>query len=90
MIIHLDEYGNIYLNENQTLIWLVISMLFTYSFFNVTIVCYESLAIILAKDSKDRVAINSFKEFCGLIGILIASAIPFIIKNLFAIQCGLL
>lgn len=72
------------LTPNATLIWLAVTIFLTYSFFNLTIVCYESLAIIIAKDSIDRVSINSSKEFCGLIGILIASATPFIIKILFS------
>ena len=67
-------------NKSIILLWLGLSMLTTYSFFNLTVVNFEALAVVLAKDSKQRIEINSYKEFFGLIGILIASASPIIIR----------
>ena len=69
-------------NKSIILLWLGFSMLTTYSFFNLTVVNFEALAVVLAKDSKQRIEINSYKEFFGLIGILIASASPIIIRVL--------
>ena len=71
-----------FLNQSMILLWLGLSMLATYSFFNLTVVNFEALAVIIAKNSKQRIEINSYKEFFGLIGILIAASSPTIIKIL--------
>ena len=69
-------------NKSIILVWLAVSMLTTYSFYNLTVVNFEALAIIIAKNSAQRIEINSYKEFFGLIGILIAASSPTIIKIL--------
>ncbi|MFM7558428.1 MAG: MFS transporter [Alphaproteobacteria bacterium] len=69
-----------FLSKTLILLWITAFMLLTYSFYNLLLVNYESLAIVIAKNSQERVAINSAKEFCGLIGILLASALPQILK----------
>lgn len=71
-----------FLSKTLILFWIAVFMLLTYSFYNLALVNYESLAVVIAKNSKERVAINSAKEFCGLIGILLASALPQILKLL--------
>lgn len=70
--------------ENKTiiLVWLAVSMLTTYSFYNLTVVNFEALAVIVAKNSAQRIEINSYKEFFGLIGVLIAASSPTIIRIL--------
>ena len=69
-------------NPSLILLWLAVSMLATYSFFNLTVVNFEALAVIIAKNSVQRIEVNSYKEFFGLIGILIAASSPTIIKIL--------
>lgn len=69
-------------NKSIILVWLAVSMLTTYSFYNLTVVNFEALAVIVAKNSAQRIEINSYKEFFGLIGILIAASSPTIIKIL--------
>lgn len=69
-------------NPSLILLWLAVSMLATYSFFNLTVVNFEALAVIIAKNSAQRIEVNSYKEFFGLIGILIAASSPTIIKIL--------
>lgn len=69
-------------NKSIILIWLAFSMLTTYSFFNLTVVNFEALAVIIAKNSSQRIEINSYKEFFGLIGVLVAASSPTIIRIL--------
>jgi Na+/melibiose symporter-like transporter len=56
--------------------WFLIFLSFTYLFFNFILINFESSAVIIAKNKDDRISINSLKEFFGLIGILLASALP--------------
>jgi len=72
-----------FLSKKLILLWVSLSMLLTYSFYNLALVNFESLAVVIATNSKERIAINSSKEFCGLIGILLASALPQILKLFF-------
>ncbi len=69
-------------NKSIILVWLAVSMLTTYSFYNLTVVNFEALAVIVAKNSAQRIEINSYKEFFGLIGVLVAASSPTIIKIL--------
>jgi Na+/melibiose symporter-like transporter len=69
-------------NSSMILLWLALSMLTTYSFFNLTVINFEALAVIIAKNSEQRIEVNSYKEFFGLIGILIAASSPTLIKVL--------
>jgi len=69
-----------FLAGNLVLLWLAGSMIATYSFFNLAVINFESLGVIIAKDSAQRITINSHKELCGLIGILIASATPTLLR----------
>ena len=71
-----------FINPSLILLWLAVSMLATYSFYNLTVVNFEALAVIIAKNSAQRIEVNSYKEFFGLIGILIAASSPTIIKIL--------
>lgn len=70
-----------HLNKEIITIWFLVFLVLTYSFFNFALINFESIAILLAKDKQQRIRINSAKEFCGLIGILLASALPSIISN---------
>jgi len=71
-----------FINSSVILLWLAVSMLATYSFFNLTVVNFEAMAVIIAKNSTQRIEINSIKEFLGLIGILVGASSPTIIKLL--------
>ncbi|NCA28497.1 MAG: MFS transporter [Proteobacteria bacterium] len=68
------------LQSFYVLAWIFLSMTATYTFYNLCLLNFESLAVIIAKTSKQRIEINSYKEFCGLIGIIIASASPTILR----------
>jgi len=57
-------------------IWFVLFLVLTYTFFNFAIINYESIAVYVAKNDNERLAINSWKEFFGLIGVLLASILP--------------
>lgn len=63
-------------------IWFLIFLTATYTFFNFTLINFETIAILIAKNQQQRIAINSAKEFCGLVGVLLASASPSIIAFL--------
>jgi Na+/melibiose symporter-like transporter len=71
-------------NKEMICVWFVISLIATYTFFNFAIINYEAIAVFIAKNQKERLAINSAKEFCGLIGILIASILPSVLSNFVA------
>jgi Na+/melibiose symporter-like transporter len=70
----------IWLKQNLVLIWVFILMTTTYSFYNLCLINFEALAVVIAHDSAQRVEVNSYKEFFGLIGIIIASASPQLIS----------
>ena len=72
----------LFLQGNLILLWIFLLMTTTYTFYNLCLINFEAMAINLAKNSQQRVEINSYKEFFGLIGIIIASASPQIIKIL--------
>ena len=74
------------LNKDVITIWFLIFLVLTYSFFNFALINFESIAILIAKNQQQRIRINSAKEFCGLIGILLASALPSIISNAISSQ----
>ncbi len=59
-------------------VWLIIILAFTYIFFNFALINYESIAALIAKNDKERININSFKEFFGVIGLILAAITPYI------------
>ena len=76
-----NPYKN--LSDYQIIAWLFLTMLFTYTFYNLIIVNFESLAVVIAKNSAQRIAINSTKESLGLIGVIFSSALPSLINLAF-------
>jgi len=66
-------------NKEMVYVWFVIFLTTTYTFFNFAIINYEAIAVYIAKNQKERLSVNSLKEFFGLIGILLASILPTII-----------
>lgn len=76
-----NPYKN--LSDYQIIAWLFLTMLFTYTFYNLIIVNFESLAVVIAKNSAQRIAINSTKESLGLIGVIFSSALPSLINLTF-------
>ncbi|MDX2082401.1 MAG: MFS transporter [Rickettsiales bacterium] len=73
----------LFLNKNLAITWFFITLIFTYSFFNFTIINFEALIAIIAKDDRERIIINSCKEFLGLIGMILAFILPTIlVQNL--------
>lgn len=65
------------------ILWFLFFLSFTYLFFNFIFINFESIAVLIAKNREQRITINSAKEFCGLLGILLASATPAILFSLF-------
>jgi Na+/melibiose symporter-like transporter len=61
-------------------VWFVIFLVATYTFFNFAIINFESIAIYIAKNQNERLAVNSYKEFFGLVGVLLASLLPSILS----------
>lgn len=69
------------LSKFSAQIWFIIILTLTYSFFNLVIINYEAIVAIIAKDKDQRIAINSTKEFFGLLGFLIAALLPYIFAS---------
>ena len=59
-------------------LWLIVILSFTYIFFNIALINYESIAVLIAKNDNERININSFKEFFGVIGLILAALTPYI------------
>lgn len=72
-----------FLNSNFIIAWFIFFLSATYTFFNFTVINFESIAVKLAKDNQERISINSAKEFFGLIGVLCASIMPTILAYFF-------
>ena len=68
-------------NNNYYALWLVITLTFTYIFFNIAVVNYETIAALLAKNDYERINVNSSKELFAIIGFLIAATSPYIFSN---------
>ncbi|MAZ80225.1 MAG: hypothetical protein CMP18_00365 [Rickettsiales bacterium] len=68
-------------NNNYYALWLVITLTFTYIFFNIAVVNYETITALLAKNDYERINVNSSKELFGIIGFLIAATSPYIFSN---------
>lgn len=72
----------VFVQHHLTMIWFVFFLTATYSCFNFSLINFETIAVLVAKNDQQRIAINSVKELCGLIGILLAAAAPAIITSL--------
>lgn len=72
-----------FLNSVSISVWFVVFLTLTYTFFNFAVINFESIAVMIAKDQSQRISINSAKEFCGLLGILLASIAPTILSYFF-------
>ncbi len=68
------------------ILWFFIVLTLTYTFFNFVVINYEAIAAIIAKNEKQRVAINSAKEFSGLLGFLTATILPHLISSFYNIN----
>tara|TARA_Y100000389_G_C17471230_1_gene531209 strand:+ start:6252 stop:7502 length:1251 start_codon:yes stop_codon:yes gene_type:complete len=68
-------------DNNYYALWLVITLTFTYIFFNIAVVNYETIAALLAKNDYERISVNSSKELFAIIGFLIAATSPYIFSN---------
>lgn len=71
------------LDENFLILWFSCSLIATYTFFNFTIINFESLAAIMAKSDQQRILINSFKEMLGVIGMIFAFSFPAVLISFF-------
>jgi len=64
------------ISQNMAVVWFFITLTLTYSCFNFVIINFEALIALLAKDDKERISLNSKKEFLGLVGMIFAFIIP--------------
>lgn len=62
-------------------IWFFATLSLTYLCFNFVIINFESLIAVIAQNDKERIALNSAKEFLGLIGMIFAFTIPVIFNQ---------
>jgi len=63
------------------ILWFFLVSTLTYTFFNFAVINYEAIAAIVSNNKKDRISINSAKEFFGLIGFLVATIMPYAISS---------
>ncbi len=63
-------------------IWFFAILTLTYTFFNFAVINYEAIAALVAKNQSQRIAINSAKEFVGLLGFLVATILPFALMQI--------
>ena len=69
-------------NKILIISWFFLSLCCTYLCFNFVVINFESLIALISKNDEERILLNSVKEFLGLIGIILAFAIPgILIKN---------
>lgn len=64
------------LSKNFSILWFACTLLATYTCFNFTVINFESLAAILARNDQQRILLNSFKELFGMIGMILAFSLP--------------
>ncbi len=74
------------LSRNMSILWFGCSLIATYTCFNFTIINFESLAAILAKNDAQRILVNSFKEMFGLIGMIFAFLLPAVLAQFFLLD----
>lgn len=65
-----------FLSKNLSILWFVCTLLATYTFFNFTVINFESLAAIMARNDHQRILLNSFKELFGMLGMILAFLLP--------------
>ncbi len=71
------------LDKNLSILWFICSLITTYTLFNFTIINFESLAAIIAKNDQQRILINSFKEMFGVIGMIFSFSLPAVLIGFF-------
>ena len=72
------------LSQNAEIAWFVMTLSLTYTCFNFITINFESLAAISAQNDSQRIAINSYKEFFGILGMILAFILPAILSQFFA------
>lgn len=72
------------LSQNAAIFWFVATLLITYTCFNFITINFESLAATSAQNDLQRITINSYKEFFGILGMILAFIIPAILSQFFA------
>ncbi len=65
-----------FLSKNLSILWFVCTLLATYTFFNFTVINFESLAAIMARNDQHRIILNSSKELFGMLGMILAFLLP--------------
>jgi len=71
------------LSQNAAIAYFALALSLTYTCFNFVTINFESLAAISARDDKERITINSYKEFFGLLGMILAFILPAILSQFF-------
>ncbi len=72
------------LSQNAAIAYFALTLALTYTCFNFVTINFESLVAIGARNDKERITINSYKEFFGLLGMILAFTLPAILSQFFA------
>lgn len=68
------------------LYWFTISVFLATAGYSVLSINYNTLGALLSEDAKERTRITTIRETLGLIGLLLASILPALLKNNYAVQ----
>lgn len=71
------------LKSSNAAIWFFATLSLTYLCFNFVIINFEASIALIAKNDKQRISLNSAKEFLGLIGMILAFTIPGVLVEIF-------
>ncbi len=69
------------IDQNLATLWFFITLSVTYFCFNFIFINFESIIAINSKNDQERITLNSFKEFFGIIGMILAFTIPTILAK---------
>lgn len=72
------------LSQNAAIAYFALTLALTYTCFNFVTINFESVAAIVAQNDSQRITINSYKEFFGLFGMILAFILPAILSQFFA------
>ncbi|MBM5782210.1 MAG: MFS transporter, partial [Pelagibacterales bacterium] len=69
------------ISQNLAILWFIVTLSATYFCFNFIFINFESIIAINSKNDQERVILNSFKEFFGILGMILAFTIPTILAK---------
>jgi len=75
-----------FLSSFGAVLWFIATLSLTYLSFNFIVINLESALALEAKNDEMRVKLNSFKEFFGLIGMILAFILPGVATQIFGLS----